>query len=356
MPTITIDTFLACSLMLILVSSAMLSLPRVLQPHVDELRRQKRFEYYQQFIKYILLNPGFPENWGSIMDASPTVFGLAKEVPYSFYDLDIDKVSRLNKDNEYAITYAQLFALLGIRDATLKIEFKPLFDISVSLVSSEQTEEETFYTFNFFTNRAGLPIPSELSCFVIAKSYHEKISLVTMPDGKCTVTVGVPNESNGAVALVSFAKASANPEITSYNMYIFAHNSTAPPPNTTFTRLSPVDYKLVLRLKEAGFDILDAWVFSFNYNFSLSRIEEDGLRIVYEIPRLLDASPMIILVACSNASHYFLEWVSYPQIPLSIGYDAENTKSKTQETYVFTYLISIDKALYQCIVTMGGIN
>jgi len=355
MPTITIDTFLACSLMVILVSSAMLSLPKVLQAHMDGLQGQKKIEYYQQFVKYILLNPGFPEDWGSIKDALPTVFGLAEGNPYSFYCLDIDKVSRLNEDNEYAVNYAQVFTLLGMKDATFKIQFKPLFDISVSLISSEQGEKEIYYTFNFFTNKDGLPIASELSCFVVVKDYSEKIGLITASDGRCTVTIGVPYASNDTVMLVSFARALANSEMVSYTIYSFAHNSLELPPNKTFTRLSPINYELVVRLKESDFDISNAWVFSFNYNFSLNKIEDDDSRIVYEIPRLRDTSPAILVVACSNASHYFFEWGSYPQLPLSLGYDLD-ASNRIQETFVFTYLIRINEALYQCVVTIGEVT
>lgn len=354
MPTITVDTFLACSLMLILVLSAMLSVPKIIQGHVDDLQGLELTEYYLQLAKYLMLNPGTPVDWGDAASSLPSTFGLAKKGSTCFYDLDIDKVSRLNADNEYAINYAQLFTMLNVKDVALEIELKPFFELSVSLASSEQNISETRYVFAFLSQKSGLPIACDVSCFVLAgNNFIQKVALSTNSEGKGTVTVDIPFTANGTAILVSLAKSTTNSRMVSYNVYCFGHNSPPPLPNATFTRLSPLDYNLTVSLKQLDFEVSGAWVFTFNYNFSLNKIAEESQRVFYEIPRLIDASPMIIVAACGNASVSHLEWVSYPQVPLQIGY--EPVSSNMVIVASFMQAVAINDALYECVVTVGGL-
>jgi len=94
MPASCIDTILACSIMIILVSSAMAITSMTLHPSLNELSHKNDIERYQQLAKYILLNPGIPSNWGSSPQVVPTNFGLASMNSSHPYQLDIDKVSR----------------------------------------------------------------------------------------------------------------------------------------------------------------------------------------------------------------------------------------------------------------------
>ena len=81
MPATSIDTFFACSLLVILVVSAMATMPRVVSPMLDGLANKNDVERLQQLAQYIVLSTGAPTDWGSIPEVSPTDFGLASRIP-----------------------------------------------------------------------------------------------------------------------------------------------------------------------------------------------------------------------------------------------------------------------------------
>lgn len=354
MPTVTLDTFLACSLMLILALSAMLSVPKIVQSHIDGLQGQEKTGYYLQLIRNILLRAGDPIDWGSHPEVAPTIFGLAEAGTRSalFFDLDIDKVTRLNPENEHAINYAQIFTAIGVRDVSWEIVVKPLFEISVSLASTEQLTGGTRYTFTFLSQRAGQPVACDMSCFVFAADFTEKKTASTDSDGKGVLVAELPFTVNGTAALVTIAKSAVNPSIVSYNVHVFSHNAPALPANASLTRLSPLNYSLTVEHGQADVEIAGAWCFSFDYNFSLNKISEDAQETVYEIPRLADSGPILLLVACSNASCNSLEWVSYPQVPLQIGSEPQNSSIAVAGS--FTDLVAVRDAIYECIITVSG--
>ncbi|MEA2090186.1 MAG: hypothetical protein U9O89_05450 [Thermoproteota archaeon] len=353
MPATSIDTFFASSLMIILVLSAMVGLSRVLAPYVNDFSNETNVERYRQLSEYLLLNPGSPQNWGSMFSVVPNGFGLAKQDFSSLYELDIDKVSRLNQQNVYSISYPQLLESLGISDVALNIELKTIFDISINLVSSTKEENETAYNFEVSTAKSGLPVSSMLRCYVAAKNYVSNLSSSTSSAGIGSINVAIPNSANGTALLVVFAKAKVNSQIMSFNVYAFSHNSTSFTPNRTFTQLNPLNYTLNVSFSYTNEKVLTAQVFSYDYHFNLTQTSNSSQSIEYSIPRLLDASPMVLIITGFNASTYFAEWTSYPQLPTKIG--ATFSEDTLRSAIVpFTYVVNINLVLYRCNIKCGG--
>jgi hypothetical protein len=54
-----------------------------------------------------------------------------------------------------------------------------------------------------------------------------------------------------------------------------------------------------------------------------------------------------------NSTSFFAEWVAYPQIPLEIGANFANSNSLSN-VFAYTYIVTVDSALYECRVWLGG--
>ncbi|MDH5495406.1 MAG: hypothetical protein OEY24_06875 [Candidatus Bathyarchaeota archaeon] len=98
MPTSSVDTFFACSLMVILIVSAMVGTAKIVQPYLNDLSNMNGVERHKGLVEYLLLSTGEASDWGKTTDNIPTVFGLASETRQP-YELDLDKVSRLNRQH-----------------------------------------------------------------------------------------------------------------------------------------------------------------------------------------------------------------------------------------------------------------
>jgi len=351
MPASSIDTILACSIMIILVSSAMAITSMTLHPSLNELSHRNDIERYQQLARYILLNPGTPPNWGSTPEIVPNTFGLASVNSLHPYQLDVDKVSRLNGENAYSLTYLQLLEAFGVRDVGLRIEIKPLFDLSVDLVSNSTEGNETTYTFEIITKKSELPISAQLSCYVISKDYVDNVVSSTSPSGNGSISVTIPNSANGTALLVSFAKIET--QIVTFNVYSFSHNSSTPEPNRTFMTLSPLNYTLNVSFSYPNEEVLRAQAFSYNYTFELTQISRDNQTAEYDLPQLLDSSPMIIAITGSNGSSSFAEWVSYPQLPIETGADLSGLDAASK-IISLNYIVTINSALYEFNIKFAG--
>jgi len=351
MPASSIDTILACSIMIILASSAIAITSTTLNPYLNELSHKNDVERYQQLAKYILLNPGMPQNWGSTSEVVPSSFGLALANSSHPYQLDIDKVSRLNLENAYSLTYLQILEAFGVRDVALRIEIKALFDLSVDLISNSTDGNETTYTFEIITKKSELPISAQLSCYVISKDYIDDVVSSTSPSGNGSVSVTVPNSANGTALLVSFAKIET--QIVAFNVYPFSHNSSPPEPNGTFMRLSPLNYTLNASFSYSNEEVLRAQVFTYNYTFEMTQIAGDNQTAEYRFPHLLDASPMILAITGFNGSSTFAEWVSYPQLPIEMGADLGDL-DVAAKIVSLTYIVTIKSALYEFTVKFLG--
>lgn len=354
MPATLVDTFLACSIVVLAVLLAMAGTSEILHPYLNRLAGGNKVERYQQLSKHMLLSPGTPKDWGSQPQTVPTAFGLARVDTSCLYELDIDKVTRLNSANAYALSYAQIFEALRTRNVVMKIEVETLFEIAINLTSSLNLGNETSYVFQVHARKSGLPVLATLHCYVAIGNYFQNFSSSTSTNGYSFITVTIPNSMNGTALFIAFARAEANHRAASFGVYPFSHNcSFSPQPNGTFLRLNPLNYTLNVSSPPATVQISRTHVFSFNYDFNLTLINEGNQSLEYEIPRLLDYSPLILVVTGFNYSSCFAEWVSYPQLPIVLGMDFGRLDTMSDGT-CFVYTVAINSALYKFKVTMGG--
>jgi hypothetical protein len=338
--------------MVLLVLSAMAATSKLLYPQINNENDANNAKRYAEISKYLLLNDGTPSDWGQNSQVFPETFGLANARSDGAYDLDIDKVSRLNSENSYAVSYAQIFTALKMPDVSFRIEIKPIFQVAINLSATFETANQTTYQFQISTDKHGVPIPAELKCYIIAENLLETCD-ATASNGKAYVNITLSNYLDGPCLLVAFAKAVSDSGIVSYEVYPFAHNSTEPKPEGSFLRLNPLNYTLDVLYATSGTNLSNAYALTASYGSTLTRISGINRSVSYVIPHFLDASPTIIAVTGWNSSEFFTEWVAYPEIPLQTGADlADSTTLST--VFVDTYIVSINSALYECTIWLGG--
>jgi hypothetical protein len=352
MPAISIDTFFACSLMVLLVLSAMAGSSKLLYPYINDAVDENIAERYKEISKYLLLNAGKPSNWGQNSQEAPETFGLAKNGSDNPYELDIDKVLRLNSENIYALNYAQIFTALKMSDISFRIEIKPIFEVTINLTATFAGTNETTYQFEISTEKHGAMVETELKCYAIAEN-HFKAENAYTSDGKAYMNITIPNNVNGPTLLVVFARSVSNTKLTSFNAYAFAHNSAEPKPKGTFLRLSPINYALTASFVYPEIFLSNAFALTFNYNSTLTQTANSNDSATYSTPRFLEASPTLLVVTGKNSTDFFAEWTAYPQIPVQIGANFAGSTTLSN-VFAYTYIITINSALYECTVWLGG--
>ena len=341
--------------MILLALSAMVGTSKLMTPYLTDLAQRDDTGRFQHLASHLLLTTGTPANWGQITSSVPSSLGLAKVSAPQPYELDIDKVTRLNSENIYSLAYSELWQALGVKDASFHIEIRTLFQLSIELVSNSTQGSQSVYEFEITASKSGLPISTRLSSYVVLRDFVNETMSSTSSDGVGTFEIGIPNSVNGTALLLVFAQATVNPQMVSLGTYSFGHNSDDPLPNGTFARLSPLDYVLNATLKYATVEVSKAQVFTFSYNFSLSVRTQSIQTVEYSIPRLLDASPRVMVLTGVNGSTSFAEFVAYPQVPLQTGADF-NESTAGSRIAVYRHTVAINSALYEVVTKWGGLS
>jgi hypothetical protein len=70
-----------------------------------------------------------------------------------------------------------------------------------------------------------------------------------------------------------------------------------------------------------------------------------------QIPRILDASPIVLIVTGMNQSINFIEWTAYPEVPFETGANFQNS-----ESHAFIGIVTIRDTLYKITLNFGDVN
>jgi hypothetical protein len=272
--------------------------------------------------------------------------GLALANSSQPYELDIDKVTRLNTASIFHLNYGTIWEALGVKDLSFRISVNSLFNVTLQLNSTLIGETDVTYQFNIFTKKLGLPVSASLRCYSLVGNYSETINSRTLSDGSGSVSTMIPNSIKGTGLLIVFAK--LNDGEVSWAVQAFAHNIPIAElkPTGTYMTLSPLNYVLNVTFNYPEEQVFQAQVFTLNYNFNITSTVNTTLSTTYEIPRLLDPSPMIlVLVGVNGTSTYsFAEWVAYPQTPLIVGTELSELQDHVVSATLF---VSVRGVLYE---------
>jgi hypothetical protein len=304
--------------------------------------------YLTSIAENILSSKGFPADWGSNGSVKPEEFGLAESSSASTIELDLDKVSRLNPENYFSLSYTDILTAARLTDVAMSISVSQIMQIAISLASSTSQGNSTSYTFKVAVNQDSGPVTASLSWYAVARNFLQHQYGNTSTDGVGYVKVqNITNESNGTVALIVFARAAQDPMMTAYGVQLFSHPSQEPLQDSTFLNLSPLNYTLHLGLKSANTTVETSYAFSYGYQATLTKISNTS----YTIPRMLDSSPTVLVVTGLNQSDFFAEWTAYPQVPFQTGSNFTNSESHT-----FSYVVIIKDTLYMLTLSFGDVN
>ena len=332
MPTASIDFTLAAIATLMVVMGAIFGLDMAAEPYLTG--ETPECERYYQIGRYMLLSQGEPESWGQ--GGTPSSLGFASgSEPY---ELDIDKVTRLNPSSAYSVNYSSLWQALGVDDVSFRIEVKPLFETTLSLASSQAEGGETTYNFTLSTASGGYPVQCDVSYYLMLGNSTYTSSGSTDSSGLGAVTFTLPGSTNGTALLISIAESEAS--IMSHEVLPFAHNSEAANAPGSFATLSPLNYTLSVEYVTNT----TAWraaVFSRDYAFNLTSGESG-----YAVPRLLDGGPMVLALTGVNGSECWVEWAAYPEVPLAVGADMSDDYLVSDVVRV-TYVVEVSGGLYR---------
>jgi len=354
MSTVSIDTLLASFVMVCLVLSSMIGVFTAVQPLIKYQPSSYETAMNRILAEYILIEAGSPANWGIETNRTLASFGLAEENATVPFDLDIDKVTRLNERNRYNLSFLEAFTAFGAKDKPFRITIKPLFNVTVTLASQIEKPSEITYRFNISTDRLKMPVSTRLQCYGVIGNYVTTNSSTTSTLGDGTTEISLPKSLNGTALLLVFAE--MKPRILSYAVYPFTHNSESSPNQVgTYATLSPINYTLRVDLASSSDRVLNAKSFTYNYWFNLSEVEGTSTVQRFLIPRILDESPMIIVCTGLNSSslEYFAEWVSYPQIPVDFGVNFTG-RYNLADAFSSRFLVTINSAIYECEILVGG--
>ena len=347
MPSISIDTYFACTLMVsvVLVSTVLSS--GILLPHIDSTQSMNQEGYFQALSEYVLSNVGAPADWGVNETSVPYTFGLAKaNSPYT-NELDIDKICRLNVQNAFALTYVEMLRAARLKDIAMSISVSQLMDILVSLSSNSTSTDSAKYIFEIYATEDGMPVQTSLHYYVVARDYTYDAFNTTANNGTGYIEFEIPNASNGTVSLIIFARASHDARITAYCTYSFGHLSAEPSPYGTFATMTPLNYTLLTESNSSDTTIEKCYALSYAHSFELA-LRSDGR---YEIPRILESGPIVLVVSGLSNSTFFVEYTSYPQIPFHAGADFTPA-----ESYSYGVIVTVKNTLLRVGLLFGGIS
>lgn len=344
-PAISIDTFFACTLIIAVALTATAFLVETLQTNIVSTQDLNKESYLKNIADTIVTGCGSPADWGS-STTSPSSFGLAYTNASNVYTLDADKISRLNNQNIYSISYFDAFKAARLNNIALGITVTQMLQISISCSGNTTVGDQTTYDFEVSVSQNSAATATNLHAYVVAYDFLGEAYGETSNSGSGNFSIQIPNSSNGTALLVVLARAKSDDRLTACETFSFTHLTGESLPNHTFMGLSPLNNTLTLTPNYANTTIGEAYAFSYTYQSNLTSTSEN----TYAIPNFLDNSPIILVVSGSNQSTYFAEWISYPCVPLSFGADFSNS-----EENVFVYIVAIRGAFYKLTLTFGDV-
>ena len=345
MPATSIDTFFACSLLVSVALLATASLAGTMQDRITAMQDLNKEDYLRNIAEQLVTSSGTPVDWGSV-GAVPSSFGIADSESSYLYALDIDKVSRLNSQNSYALSYAQASIASKLNNIALGISVSQILSVTVTLAGNSSVGDETAYTFEVSVSQASGPVSASLQGYVVTRDSVNSVSNVTSSAGVGYLTVQVPNASNGPALLVVFARAAFDDRVTACEAYSFAHLSQEPSPNHTFLGLNPLNYMLSVEDNYLDVTVEHGYAFSYGYQSNLTATSAT----TYAVPEFVDKSPTVLVTSGVNDTTTFVEWTAYPCVPVDFGADFENS-----EQNVFVYTVLIKGVFYKLTLSFGDV-
>ncbi len=346
MPSTSIDTFFACTIIVAVALIATAFLCSTMQTSINSTQDINKESYLQAIADHIITNPGAPINWGT-SSSVPADFGLAAGSSTIPFELDIDKITRLNNLNNYSLSYVDMENAAKLNNIALGITVSQVMSINIEQTSNSTIDNNVSFTFAILTSIDSEPTSASLNCYVVANNYLSNVTDSTSGIGVGYVTVQIPSAETGDAMLIVFARESFDDRITSYAIYNFLNSTQESAPSNDILTLTPLNYTLSFTTNSTDLTIQNGYIFSYTYQQNLTPVQGTTQ---YLIPTIIDKSPFVMVLCGVSNGAYFQEWTSYPQVPLQAGSSFEDS-----EQNVFSYMVTINGVLYKVDVSFGDV-
>jgi hypothetical protein len=345
LPTSSFDTFFACTIIVTVALIGMAFLGSTMQTRITSTQDINKDSYLKAIADRIVTNPGSPTDWGT-KTALPVDFGLASNFSCNPFELDMDKICRLNKLNIYSLSYPELLIASKLNNLALGIRVSQLITVNIQQSSNFTEGNVTSFSFTISTSIDSKPTSTDLRSYVAADTYLTEINSTISDIGVGNITIQVPTVKIYNALLIVFARSSLDDRLTSYAVYNFARSTQESAPSSTDLALSPLDYTLSLNDSSPGLKVQDKYVFSYSNQHTISSNTSSQT----PFPKLIDQSPIILVVSFLNGTDQFQEWTAYPQVPLRIGANFEGS-----EQNIFSYIVSVNDVLFRLDLSLGDL-
>jgi hypothetical protein len=340
MPTTSIDTFFACTIMVAVVLIATAFIGSSMVTRIDKTGDANKNVYLQSVADHLVTSCGSPSNWGTGV-GSPQDFGLAKEESINIYELDIDKVCRLN-----SLSYPQLSSSAKLNNIALGIKVSQILTITIQQPESQILGANVSYAFPVSTAVNSRASSASLVCYILAQNYQVTFNQTTSDLGLGTVSFQIPQEKADNAMLLMFARASFDERLTSFAVYDFAGQTQRANPDNKILNLTSNNNILTALSNSSGTTIQKSYLFTYSNQQNLTATSSTQ----FAIPQIVDKSPFVLVACGVNGASYFQDWTAYPQIPLTAG-----SNFNSSEKNVFTYIVTIKDALYKLEISLGDV-
>jgi hypothetical protein len=340
MPTASLDTFFACTILVAVALIATAFIGSSMVTRIDNTADANKNVYLQALADHLVISCGSPSSWGT-SSSLPQDFGLAAQDSQNPYELDIDKVCRLN-----TLSYPELSKSAKLSNIALGIKITQILTIDIKQPQSQVVGGNVSYTFEVSTNVNHKASNANLHCYVVSEGFLISLNQTTQNSGEGSVTFQIPQDKTDSAMLFVFARANFDERLTSYAIYDFATQTQQSIPSNKALNLTPNNYTLTATSNSTGTTVQKAYLFSYSNQANLTKTSNTQ----FEIPKIVDKSPFVLVACGANGASYFQDWTAYPQIPLNAGSNFSGS-----EKNVFSYLVSIKGALYKLDVSLGDV-
>jgi hypothetical protein len=345
MPTSSIDTFFACTVILAAALIATASVASTLQLQINDSQDLNKQSYLNALADHIINSPGTPSNWGTT-NTSLTDFGLATTESQSFSELDLNKINKLYNSSFWSSEFG---TSTSIYNTALGLKASQLLDICIQQSGNSTINHLTTFTFNISTSINSKPTSAILQAYTKADNFESNITTSTADNGRCNLSIEIPETATNTSFLIIFARAPIDSRLTSFAIYNINNSTQESAPYDGILNIEgPINNRLTWNSNDSSLQIEKAEIFSFGYAQNISIAQ--GISYCM-LPNLVDSSPQIIIINGNSNGSYFQTWTANPRIPFEIGSDFNQS-----EQNVFTYLITIKENIYKLEISFGDLQ
>jgi hypothetical protein len=340
LPSSSIDTFFACSLIVSVALIAVAFAAGSLHTQIGSVEDMNEQAFLQAVADHVVSGYGVPADWGS-SGVVPSGLGLAGDLQVPF-SLDVDKVCRLNNESAFALGYLDLLQAARLDDLAFGVSVAQMLSVDITLQNYTVTGNVTDYVFQVVVNQDSGPLSTDLCGYVAVGDFLGNVSGETDSSGVGQVSMGIPNTSVGSGLVVVFARASFDDRLTAFGVCRFAQGSGEVSPDGTFLRLSPLSNHLNVESKSSNASVGCIYAFSYGTSWNITS--------TLDVPECADSSPIVLVVTGTDSGVGFVEWACYPMVPFSGGADLSRS-----EANVFVYTVTIRDVLYRLTLRFGDV-